>query len=146
VRTLHREISPFICCHFFKINNESETIVPAPRERTVMGRGKGLDRAGNTLAEYERIEAHLRRAESAGLDLEECPWYREGIEALYDLAKPPVMRDDIDQMASVQSAMEFGLDEAGLAHTYDGMALVPDKHRLYDLQWRVNDHINRLQR
>ncbi len=110
----------------------------------VIGRGKGQDRAGNTLAEQERVERYIRLAEAAGMDLDECLWYREAIEKLYELATPPITRDDIDEMAAVQSAMAYGLDEAGIPDTYEGKPLVPDKYRLYDLQWRHDEHVRKV--
>jgi hypothetical protein len=108
--------------------------MPAHRKSTVLGRSPGRDRAGATLASMEAIERWCRLAEQAGLNVNQ--WYRDGIVKLQSLARRPITRADIDEMAEVQEAMQIGFDEAGI--NSDG--LIPHNYKLYDLQWRTAEH------
>jgi hypothetical protein len=112
--------------------------MPARRKQTALGRAPGKGRDGATLASLEHIEHWCRRAEKAGVDVEE--WYREGIEKLHFLAQRPITRSDIDEMGSIEEAMRLGLEEAGNPEEYEGKSLIPAKFKLYDLQWRTAEH------
>lgn len=109
--------------------------MPAHRKNTVIGRSKNTDRAGNTLASYERIARLQKAALRAGLPAV-CvgDWYTQGLEELFALTdSADLSRDEIEYAQELEDALRLGCEEQGI----DPRNLVPRLAELHDLRFRT---------
>ena|ERR1700728_1907802 len=112
--------------------------ISAPRKKTVLGRGKHTDRAGYTLAEYEKIEHWCRKAEKvARVDVSDSDssWYRAAIERIFEIVEEfPRTQAQVDELAELEDTMRyaFGL----IDYDPDPNHLVPNFALLASIQYR----------
>ena len=110
--------------------------IAAPRKSVALGRGKHTDRAGYTLASYEKIEKWCRKASDiAGIDVSDTSWYREAIERIYAIVDAsPRSQAQVDELADLEDTMRFGFAEAGFDP--EPSHLVPHYAHLVSIQYQ----------